>query len=40
VAVKVLRAELMADREVVIRFVRERSVLASISHPDVVGSPT
>ena len=37
VAVKVLRAELMADREVVSRFVQERSVLTSISHPNVVG---
>lgn len=36
VAVKVLRAELMADRDVVSRFVQERSVLTSISHPNVV----
>jgi hypothetical protein len=36
VAVKVLRAELMADREVVSRFVQERSILTSISHPNVV----
>ena len=36
VAVKVLKAELMADREVVSRFVQERSVLTSISHPNVV----
>jgi serine/threonine protein kinase len=37
VAVKVLRTELMADREVVSRFVQERSILTSISHPNVVG---
>ena len=37
VAVKVLRAELIADRDVVSRFVQERSVLTSISHPNVVG---
>jgi hypothetical protein len=36
VAVKVLRTELMADREVVSRFVQERSILTSISHPNVV----
>ncbi len=36
VAVKVLKAELMADRDVVSRFVQERSVLTSISHPNVV----
>jgi serine/threonine protein kinase len=36
VAVKVLRAELVADAEVVSRFVRERSILTSISHPNVV----
>ena len=36
VAVKVLKAELMADPEVVGRFVQERSILTSISHPNVV----
>ena len=36
VAVKVLRTELLADREVVSRFVQERSILTSISHPNVV----
>jgi serine/threonine-protein kinase len=36
VAVKVLKAELMADGEVVSRFVQERSILTSISHPNVV----
>ena len=36
VAVKVLKAELMADPEVVSRFVQERSILTSISHPNVV----
>ncbi len=36
VAIKVLRPELMADRDMVSRFVRERSILTSISHPNVV----
>jgi serine/threonine protein kinase len=36
VAVKVLRAELVADGEVVSRFVQERSILTSINHPHVV----
>ncbi len=36
VAVKVLKAELVADAEVVSRFVRERSILTSIDHPNVV----
>jgi serine/threonine-protein kinase len=36
VAVKVLKAELVADREVVGRFVQERSILTPISHPNVV----
>ena len=36
VAVKVLKAELVADTEVVSRFVQERSILTSIDHPNVV----
>jgi hypothetical protein len=36
VAVKVLKAELVADPEVVSRFVQERSILVSINHPNVV----
>jgi len=36
VAVKVLKAELIADTEVVSRFVQERSILTSIDHPNVV----
>ncbi len=36
VAVKVLKAELMSDREIVGRFVQERSILMSISDPSVV----
>jgi serine/threonine protein kinase len=36
VAVKILRAELVGDSEIVSRFVRERSILTSISHPNVV----
>jgi len=36
VAVKVLRPELVSDRELVGRFVQERSILTSISHPNVV----
>lgn len=37
--VKVLRADLVAYSEVVGRFVRERSILTSISHPNVVTVP-
>src|ERR1700684_3329289 len=36
VAVKILRAELVADGEAVSRFVQERSILTSINHPNVV----
>ena len=36
VAVKVLKPELVSDPEVVARFLRERSVLTSITHPNVV----
>ena len=36
VAVKVLKAELVGDAEVVSRFVQERSILTSIDHPNVV----
>ena len=36
VAVKVLRDELAADEEVVARCLRERQVLASVTHPNVV----
>ena len=37
--VKVLKADLVAYSEVVGRFVRERSILTSISHPNVVTVP-
>ncbi|GAA2091444.1 hypothetical protein GCM10009759_16050 [Kitasatospora saccharophila] len=36
VAVKVLREELAADPDVVMRFLRERSVLLRLSHPNIV----
>ena len=36
VAVKVLKPELVSDPEVVARFFQERSILTSISHPNVV----
>ena len=36
VAVKVLRPELVSDREVVARFVQERTILMSIADPNVV----
>jgi serine/threonine protein kinase len=36
VAVKLLKPELVADPELVARFIQERSILTSISHPNVV----
>jgi len=36
VAIKVLREELAADPDVVMRFLRERSVLLRLSHPNIV----
>ena len=36
VAVKMLKPELMSDPEVVARFLQERSILTSVSHPHVV----
>lgn len=36
VAVKVLRPELVSDPEIVGRFVQERAILVSVSHPNVV----
>ncbi len=36
VAVKVLKPELISDPEVIARFVQERSILTSVSHPNVV----
>ena len=36
VAIKVLREELAADPDVVMRFLRERSVLVRLSHPNIV----
>jgi len=36
VAVKMLKPELMSDREVFARFLQERSILTSVSHPHVV----
>jgi hypothetical protein len=36
VAVKVLKPELVSDPEVVARFVQERAILMSVSHPNVV----
>jgi serine/threonine protein kinase len=36
VAVKVLKPELVSDTEVVARFFRERSILTSVDHPNVV----
>ncbi|MEV6972494.1 serine/threonine-protein kinase [Kitasatospora sp. NPDC093806] len=36
VAVKVLREELAADPDVVMRFLRERSVLVRLTHPNIV----
>ena len=36
VAVKILKPELVSDAEVVARFFQERSILTSISHPNVV----
>ncbi|MET7637630.1 serine/threonine-protein kinase [Streptomyces sp. NPDC005438] len=37
VAIKLLREDLAGDQELVTRFVRERDVLLSLSHPRVVG---
>ncbi len=37
--VEVLKADLVADSEVVGRFVRKRSILTSISHPNLVTVP-
>ncbi|MER5867829.1 serine/threonine-protein kinase [Kitasatospora sp. NPDC002040] len=36
VAIKILREELAADPDVVMRFLRERSVLLRLSHPNIV----
>ncbi|WP_035848697.1 serine/threonine-protein kinase [Kitasatospora azatica] len=36
VAVKVLKEELAADQDIVLRFLRERSVLLRLSHPNIV----
>src|SRR5262249_27339075 len=36
VAIKVLREELASDPDVVMRFLRERSVLLRLSHPNIV----
>lgn len=36
VAVKVLKPELVSDPEIVARFIQERSILQSITHPNVV----
>jgi hypothetical protein len=36
VAVKLLKPELVSDSELVARFIQERSILTSISHPNVV----
>ena len=36
VAVKVLKPELVSDPEIVARFVQERSILQSITHPNIV----
>jgi hypothetical protein len=37
VAIKVLRAELAQDPDAVVRFLRQRTVLASVTHPNLVG---
>ncbi|WP_380279215.1 protein kinase [Kitasatospora purpeofusca] len=36
VAIKILREELAADQDVVMRFLRERSVLLRLTHPNIV----
>ncbi|MGF1432431.1 protein kinase domain-containing protein [Kitasatospora sp. LaBMicrA B282] len=36
VAIKVLKEELAADQDIVLRFLRERSVLLRLSHPNIV----
>src|ERR1700761_3093143 len=36
VAVKLLKPELVSDPELVARFIQERSILTSVSHPNVV----